>query len=199
VRNYNRINSKNREEIMVYLAMGDSQEAIAKKTGFSQSTISRELKKGEDRGAYNPFLAQRRTDFYAKCRSRELKINDSTWKVIQNHLAIRWSPYQIADFLHKSVNDATVVPVSEKTIYNYLHFHLKGELKKLALQELRQKDKKRSTKGTEKRGKLANITLIDERPEEVNARMVPGHWEGDLIIGKDHKSALSVIVERQTR
>ncbi len=184
---------------MVYLANGDNQEAIAKKTGFSQSAISRELKKGDDRGAYNPFLAQRKTDSYAKSRSRALKMNDSTWQVIQNHLAIRWSPYQIADFLHKSENDGTVVPVSEKTIYNYLHFHMKGELKKLALQELRQKGKKRSTKGTEKRGTLANITRIDERPEEVNARAVPGHWEGDLIIGKDHTSALSVIVERQTR
>jgi len=65
--------------------------------------------------------------------------------------------------------------VSGKTIYNYLHFHMKGELKKLALQKLRQKGKKRSTKGVEKRGKLANITLIDERPEKVNACIVPGH------------------------
>ena len=199
MRNYNRMSSKNREEIMVYLTKGDNQEAIAKKLGFSQSTVCRELKKGADRGTYNPFLAQRKTDSYAKSRSRELKINHSTWQVIQNHLAIRWSPYQIADFLQKSVNDATVVSVSEKTIYNYLHFHMKGELKKLAIQELRQKGKKRSVKGTEKRGKLANITLIDERPEEVHPRTVPGHWEGDLIIGKDHKSALSVIVERQTR
>jgi IS30 family transposase len=157
------------------------------------------LKKGEDGGAYNPFLAQRRTNSYSKSSARALKINDATWQVIQNHLAIRWSPYQIADFLQKSANDATVVPVSEKTIYNYLHFHMKGELKKLALKELRQKGKKRNTKGADKRGKLANITLIDERPEEVNTRTVPGHWEGDLIIGKDHKSALSVIVERQTR
>jgi IS30 family transposase len=184
---------------MVYRANGDNQETIAKKTGFSQSAISRELKKGKDRNSYNPFLAQRRTDYYAKSRTRVLKINGSTWQVIQNHLAIRWSPYQIADFLQKSVNDGTIVPVSEKTIYNYLHFHMKGELKKLALQELRQRGKKRSIKRDEKRGKLAHITLIDERPEEVNARTVPGHWEGDLIIGKDHKSALSVIVERQTR
>ncbi len=124
MRSYNRIRSKTREEIIVYLANGDNQEAIAKKIGFSQSAISRELKKGDDRGTYNPFLAQRKTDCYAKSRSRTLKINDSTWRVIQNHLAIRWSPYQIADFLHKSVNDGTVVPVSEKTIYNYLHFHM---------------------------------------------------------------------------
>ena len=144
-------------------------------------------------------MAQRKTDSYAKNRAWALKINDAAWQVIQNNLAIRWSPYQRADFLHKSANDGTAGPVSEKTIYNYLHSPMKGELKKLALQELRQKDKKRSTKGTEKRGKLANITLIDECPEDVNARIVPGHWEGDLIIGKDHTSALSVIVERQTR
>lgn len=156
---------------MICRANGDSQGTIARQTGFSQSAISRELKKDEDRGAYNPFMAQRMTDSYARGRARALKINDSTWQVIEkNHLAIRWSLYQIADFLHKSVNDATVVPVSENTIYNYLHFHMKGELKKLALQELRQKGKKRSTKGTEKRGKLAHITLIDERAEEVNAR-----------------------------
>ncbi len=199
MRNYNRISSKVREEIMVYRANGDNQITIAKKTGYSQSAISRELKKGEDREVYNPFLAQRITDTCGTRRSRTLKINDATRQVIQNHLAIRWSPYQIADFLQKSANDATVVPVSEKTIYNYLHFHMKGELKELALQQLRQKGKKRSAKSAEKRGKLANITLIDERPEEVNDRTVPGHWEGDLIIGKDHKSALSVIVERQTR
>ena len=110
MRSDNRISRKTREEIMVYFVNGDSQEAIAKKTGFCQSTISRELKKGKDHGVYNPFWAQRKTDFYAKCRARELKIDDSTWQVIQNHLAIRWSPCQIADFLHKSVNDATVGP-----------------------------------------------------------------------------------------
>ncbi len=199
MRSYHRISSEHREEIMVYCANGDNQETIAKKTGFSRSAISRELKKGNDRGSYNPFLVQRKTDYYAKSRSRALKINESTWQVIENHLVIRWSPYQIADFLQKGANDGIVVPVSEKTIYNYLHFHMKGELKKPALQELSQKEKERSAKSAEKCGKLASITLSDERPEEVNARTVPGHWEGDLIIGKDHTSALSVIVERQTR
>lgn len=199
MRSYRRLNSKDREEIAVYRSSGDSQETIARKIGVSQSTISRELRNGADRGTYNPFLAQRQADKLAKNRVPGLKINDATWSIIENHLAIRWSPYQIADFLREGANNDRVVPVSEKTIYNYLHFHMKGELQKLALQELRQKGKKRKKKGEETRGKLANITLIDERPEDVNLRAVPGHWEGDLIIGKDHKSALSVIVERQTR
>jgi transposase, IS30 family len=196
---YRRINSTDRENILIYRSAGDTQECIANKIGVSQSAISRELKKGLDRSSYNPMLAQRQTIERANSRIPELKIDHSTWTVIANHLAIHWSPYQIADFLYTNEKNDKVVPVSEKTIYNYLHFHMKGELQKLALQELRQKGKPRKKAGTETRGKLANMVLIDGRPEEINNRTVPGHWEGDLIIGKDHKSALSVIVERQTR
>lgn len=75
---------------------------------------------------------------------------------------------------------------------------MKGELKKLALVELRQKGKPRE-KDPEPRGKLFHMTLIDEQPSEVDSRNVPGYWEGDLIIGDQHKSALSFIVERKTR
>jgi len=196
---YRRINSTDRENILIYHSTGATQEYIANKIGVSQSAISRELRKGLDRSSYNPMLAQRRTSERAASRIPDLKIDLSTWVVIANHLAIHWSPYQIADFLHTFGKNDTVVPVSEKTIYNYLHFHMKGELQKLALQELRQKGKPRKKAGTETRGKLVNMTLIDGRPEEINNRTVFGHWEGDLIIGKDHKSALSVIVERQTR
>lgn len=196
---YRRLTETDRENILVYMQQDKRQESIAAKLGVSQSTISRELKKGLDRKTYNPIRAQRETKIRSTTRIRSLKINEETWKVIDNHLSIHWSPFQIADFLHNSQKDDTVIPVSEKTIYNYLHFHMKGELQKLALQELRQKGKKRKQSGEETRGILSNITLIDDRPMEINERTVPGHWEGDLIIGKDHKSALSVIVERQTR
>jgi IS30 family transposase len=119
------------------------------------------------------------------------------WKIIKPKLERRWSPEQIAHWLKSDYPEHIV---SGKTIYNYLHFHMRGELKKLALKDLRQHGKKRKTAHTEqKRGKLHDITLIDERPPEINSRTVAGHWEGDLIIGKDHKSALCVIVERQTR
>jgi IS30 family transposase len=191
--------NRDREDIVVYYGCGVPQSIIAERLGVSQSTISRELKKGSDRGSYNPFLSERESQRQALRRRPGLKINSPTWKVIEHHLALHWSPYQIASFLRNQANDDTVVVVSEKTIYNYLHFHMKGELQKLALQELRQKGKRRKKRGEETRGKLSHIRLIDDRPEEVNGRIVPGHWEGDLIIGKDHKSALSVIVERQTR
>jgi IS30 family transposase len=91
--------------------------------------------------------------------------------------------------------------MSAKTIYNYIHFHMKGELKKAALEDLRQKGKKRrgNTEQGETSGKISEMTLIDGSPEETEGRTVPGHWEGDLIIGKGHKSALCVIVERKSR
>lgn len=192
MKGYTRLTEKDRESILIYVQHGDKQETLATKLGYSQSSISREIAKGRDRNTYNPIKAQRETKARSSSRIRPLLIDNKTWKVIENHLSIHWSPFQIADYLQNLQKDDTVVSVSEKTIYNYLHFHMKGELQKLALQELRQKGKKRKKAGEETRGKLQNMTLIDERPIEINERLVPGHWEGDLIIGKDHKSALSV-------
>jgi len=94
--------------------------------------------------------------------------------------------------LHTGGNDGTVTPVSEKTIEGYINLHMKGERGKLVEEELRQK-------GPKPRTKLRHMTPIDERQDEVDSRDVPGHGEGDLIIGDQHKSALSVIVERKTR
>jgi IS30 family transposase len=84
--------------------------------------------------------------------------------------------------------------MSGKILYTYVFFHMKGELKKRALQDLRLREKARK-----KRGKIPEMTLIDSRPEQVNARSEPLHGEGDLIIGKDHVSAICVIVERKSR
>jgi len=102
VKGYKRITELDREEIAVYLGRGETQEAIAERIGVSQSAICRELQKGEDRGTYNPFLANRNSRLRGQNRSPELKINAPTWKVIENHFAIRWSPFQIADFLKRS-------------------------------------------------------------------------------------------------
>jgi IS30 family transposase len=195
---YVRIQEEERERICVYFQKGYNQSEIARLTGRNQSSISRELKKGRLSGVYNPILAQRRTATRSILRKPKLKTNRATWTCISNHLAIGWAPRQISSFLHNNGNDGTVFPVSEKTIYNYINFHMKGELKKIALLELRQRGKAKNHK-QETRGKIPNMVLIDERPKEIGSREVPGHWEGDLIIGDGHKSALSVIVERQTR
>lgn len=91
--------------------------------------------------------------------------------------------------------------VSYETIYTYLYMLPKGELRKELISYLRQEKKIRmSRKGvTEKRGTIPNMISIHERPEEVSDRCIPGHWEGDLIMGKDHASSVGTIVERTTR
>ena len=170
---------------------------IAGRLNRSVSTITRELKRGIDEGNYNPILAEYAHLLQRRYQVPKLKVDNAVWKIIKPKLESRWSPEQIAQWLKSDYPEHTV---SGKTIYNYVHFHMRGELKKLALKDLRQHGKKRKSAHSEqKRGKLKDITLIDERPPEINSREVPGHWEGDLIIGKDHKSALCVVVERQTR
>ena len=170
---------------------------IAMKLNRSVSTITRELQRGKDSGSYNPFLAEYEHLKQRRYQSPRLKIDNTAWQLIKPKLELRWSPEQIARWLK---NDYPAYNMSGKTIYNYIHFHMRGGLKKLAIKDLRQRGKKRkAVNSAEKRGKLKDITLIDQRPAEINSRTVPGHWEGDLLIGKDHKSAICIIVERQTR
>jgi IS30 family transposase len=174
-----------------------NKSRIASLLGRKPSSISRELEKGLDRGMYNPFLAEMEHLKARKQQSPKLKIDNKVWDIIKPQLELRWSPEEIAKWLKKNYPEHTM---SGKTIYNYLYFHMKGELKKLALEDLRQRGKPRKKgNSTEKRGKIPDMTLIDTRPVEVDARKVGGHWEGDLIIGKNHKSAICVTVERKTR
>ena len=181
---------------MLYVEKNNPSD-IARSLNRSVSTITREINKGTDAGNYNPFLGEYEHLKQRRYQCPNLKIDQDAWDIIKPKLEIRWSPDEIAQWLK---NEYPTHRMSGKTIYNYIHFHMRGALKKLALKDLRQHGKKRkSPNKDEKRGKLADITLIDERPAEINARTVPGHWEGDLLIGKDHQSAICVIVERQTR
>lgn len=170
---------------------------IANKMNRSTSSISREIERGLDSGSYNPFLAEFEHLRQRRYQSPKLKIDAETWKLIKPQLELRWSPDQVAKWLQTDYPDHQM---SGKTIYNYIKFHMRGELKKIALADLRQRGKRRKAeKSNEKRGKIPDMTLIDDRPAEIADRIIPGHWEGDLIIGKDHKSALCGIVERKTR
>jgi IS30 family transposase len=171
---------------------------IGQKLHKDKSAISRELKRGTKNKLYNPITAEANHRRARKRQSPKLKMTDELWEMIKPRLEKRWSPEQIEEWLKK---EYPYYPMSAKTIYNYIHFHMKGELKKAALGDLRQGGKKRrkNTETAQKRGKIREMTLIDERPEEVAGRVVGGHWEGDLIIGKGHKSALCVIVERKSR
>ena len=91
--------------------------------------------------------------------------------------------------------------VSHETIYTYIYILPRGELRKELISYLRQgsEGRRRRYRTTEQRGKISNMVSIHERPEESKDRTIPGHWESDLIVGKDHASAVGTIVERTTR
>jgi IS30 family transposase len=171
--------------------------SIAVTLNRKPSSITRKLAKGMDKGVYNPILAEIRHLEARRNQRPCLKITDEAWNKVKPQLEKRWSPEEAAKWLEK---EYPCYAVSGKTIYNYIFFHMKGELKKLALQDLRHRGKKRKVGNrAEQRGKIPEMTLIDTRPGKIKAREGGGHWEGDLIIGKDHKSAILVTVERQTR
>ena len=109
------------------------------------------------------------------------------WRLVKPKREKRRSPQEIEQWLSREYPEHHM---SAETVYSYIHFRMKGELKKLVLSELRQEGKKRRRPG-EKGGKIPETALIDRRPDEAAGRAVPGRWEGDLIIGARHRSALS--------
>jgi len=149
---------------------------IASNLNRSVSTITREIERGLDAGDYNPLISEYEYLKMRRHQSPKLKIDREAWRLIKPKLEYRWPPDEIAKCLKI---EYPYHAMSGKTIYNYLHFHMRGELKKLALKNLRQHGRHRKVVNSdEKRGKLKDITL-NECPPEVNSRTVPGHWEGD--------------------
>ena len=121
--------------------------------------------------------------------------------VVVEKLMLRWSPEQIHLFLRKHFSHDPRMQISMESIYFYIYIHAKPELRKLLTAQLRQKRKTRGNvrRGADKRTTIKDLVSIDERPPEVDGRLVPGHWEGDLIIGKDHNSAIATLNERSSR
>ena len=111
------------------------------------------------------------------------------------------SPEQISKTFKIEYADEPLKWISHETIYKYIYATPKGKLRKVFTQHLRMRHKLRKDRSHvhAKRGQIVDATPISERPPEVETRIVPGHWEGDLIIGKNHKSAIGTLVERTTR
>ncbi|MGW7294808.1 IS30 family transposase [Streptomyces xiamenensis] len=179
--------------------------AIAGELGRSPSTISREIRRNRHpvNGQYRPHAAQRRADA-RRPRPKPGKIGENTAlrDFVQDHLALRWSPEQICQALRTRFPDRPEMHVVHETIYQALYVQGRGELRRELTKALRtgrtmRRPHRQSSKRQPRMSK--DMVLISERPAEVEDRAVPGHWEGDLIIGKGHKSAIGTLVERSTR
>lgn len=200
---YKRLNSSNRELIMIMLSHGTTFTEIARALGRSVSTISREVhNRKTSAGAYSALDAQRRADQAAKCHHIQRKLNEPRlWNFVEKKLKLHWSPEQIARELRTTYPEDSLMHVSHETIYAYLYVQGRGHFKKELTRYLRQHRPTRRPRGGQReyRGKILDMVSIHQRPAEVADRTVPGHWEGDLIMGARNQSALGTLVERMTR
>ncbi len=176
---------------------------IARKLGRSPSTISRELARNTSpaTGSYAPHLAPRLADGRL-VRPRASKIADhpELRDRIERGLIQRWSPEQISRWLKQTFPDRPESRVSHDTIYQALYVQGRGALRRELRTCLRTGRAIRKRRGDHRRPRFAEPPiLISERPAAVADRAVPGHWEGDLIIGQANRSAIGTLVERTTR
>ena len=195
-----RLRIDEREEISLGLHRGASFSSIAARLGRSLSTVSREVAANGGRSGYRAWRAHQR----AHQRSRRPKAH----KLARPELATEvtkwlrkwWSPEEISMRLRLEFPDDPMMQVSHETIYKTLFVQGRGELRRELTRCLRSGRAERRPKGRiENRGRIPDMINISERPAEVEDRAVPGHWEGDLIIGKNSKSAVGTLVERSTR
>jgi IS30 family transposase len=205
-RRYTRLADQERESISRGLAQHKSIRQLAKELNRSPSTISREIRRNKGKSGYRAFSASRRAKAAASSRKRgkrKIEKQEGLLSYVTEKLQREWSPQEISKRLKIEYAWDMNMQVSHEAIYQYIYVLPRGELKQLLIKGLRQERKHRRPQKrgdtTETRGKIANMLSIEERPAEVAERSVPGHWEGDLILGKYKHSALGTLVERTTR
>ncbi|OEU86290.1 IS30 family transposase, partial [Streptomyces abyssalis] len=204
------LQEKDRIHIADRLRENASIRQIATELDRSPSTISREVRRNGMplRGdascwVYRPHAAHRRAE-QRRPRPKPGKIgqNSQLRDFIQDHLTLRWSPEQICHALRARFPDRPEMHVTHETIYQALYVQGRGELRRELTRALRTgRARRRPHRQSYKRQprSIPNMVMISDRPAEAADRAVPGHWEGDLIIGKDHKSSIGTLVERATR
>jgi IS30 family transposase len=196
-----RLSYDERLRIMRGLDQGLIQADIARQLDRDASVISREIKRNSTPGGdYHAGLAHARAAHNAK-RPKEFKLNDSTLcAAIEGWMDDGWSPKLIAEMLARDHPDDRLARVSHETIYKCLYVQGRGQLRAELHKCLSTKRAGRKSRGhTERRGKFSDVITISQRPAEVDDRAVPGHWEGDLILGAGCASAIGTLVERSTR
>ena len=204
---YQRLTVEERETIGLLLAAGRSLSEVARAIGRDKSTISRERHRHARRdGSYRPLTAQKRAEHTARTehvRERKLSRPGPLRDYVVQGLRDCWSPQEIAYRLRREHPDDPVMSVCAETIYQSLFVQARGSLKRDLTAYLRTQRTRRQPRAQVRaragRGRLIDTISISQRPAEAEDRAVPGHWEGDLIVGANNGSAIGTLVERSTR
>lgn len=211
---YSHLSPEERGAIMVGKARGESARQLAALLGRSPSTISRELKRhGHREPGTSPRLGRPRLAYDAQRagqrarrlrhkprRERKLRRDGWHWRLVRRLLAKGWSPQQISRTLRRRHPDEAAWHVSHETIYTAIYAAPRGALRRELVALLRQHKCARRPRGqgANRRGRMADLPSIHERPPEANERLLPGHWEGDFIKGARNRSSVGVLVDRRT-
>ena len=200
---YKRLTIEERERIHALVNQGKTNREISSDLDRSHTTISRELKRCGTKYEYSPSKAHKKARGRDTLRGRKqiVDVRPEVFQEVIKKLNLRNSPEQISEALKRESPDDPKKWISHESIYKYIYAFPRGELRKLFTGFLRSERKLRKDRSHvhSRRGGIPDAVPISERPKEVESREVPGHWEGDLIIGKNHKSAMGTLVERTTR
>lgn len=199
------LNLEERIELESALRAGDTQAMIAARLARSAGTISREVALNGGPGCYRAAeahraaLGRRGTARRGDCAIAE---HPPLRAEVHERLQRGWSPEEIAGSLKRDHPDSPLMHTSHESIYRYVYVVARGELQRELAACLRRhrrtrKPRRRGVAATQ--GKLQDMVLVDQRPPEVENRLIPGHYEGDLILGAGNKSAVGVLVERTSR
>jgi IS30 family transposase len=196
-----RLSAADREEITIGLATAETLSTIARRIAKSPSCVSREVAANGGRHGYRAWAAHKR----ACARARRPKVpklsHEPLAVLVETWLEEFWSPDEIARRLRRLFPGDPMMQVSHETIYQSLFVQGRGELRRELARCLRSGRTERKSRGSHRwgGGTIQNKVMISERPAEVEDRAVPGHWEGDLLMGKSNQSAVGTLVERNTR
>jgi transposase, IS30 family len=197
-----RLSLAEREEISRGLRGHESLRSIARRLGRAPSTVSREVRRDGGRRRYRAWHAELARDRRARRpRTAKLARDPRLRHAVEMLLAQHWSPEQIAATLRREHPQEPEMQVSHETIYRSLFVQGRGALRRELARCLRTGRARRKPRGRGRPsgGQIRDMVMISERPAEVEDRAVPGHWEGDLLIGYNNQSAIGTLVERRTR
>ena len=190
-----------REEIRAGIAAGESFRAIARRVGRSPSTVSREVGGLAGRGRYRATRADDRACLRAlRPKRSKLASSPRLRRAVTGLLERRFSPQQISARLRLDFPHDEEMRIAPETIYQSLYVQSRGRFRKDLTRYLRTgRSRRKPRRGPTGQGRIPEMVSISERPAEIADRAVPGHWEGDLLVGKQGRSFIGTLVERQTR